>query len=266
MDYKFVNKYGDIFRFEDFVKRAFLSADNVQVKLDYKYIRSGFDSLVVSGNGNKKPFEIGLDYTVLTKDDYTSDLLMNYLYSFFMNDRPYYIIDCQTEKRTEINLDSIKEKHKDSLKKRFTTISLGFTQIGSCWETIGETKGSKLLNSGESIDIELMFYCDMTPINIYIQQLDNQANSKFKLQLTNKDINRIILINEIGFTQDKIIQIDSGSKDGLVKLLPDDVNIKRNVRFGSPFVLYKGNNKITYTSGNESSIQLSYTYKERTIV
>jgi len=266
MEYTFINRYNDIFRFEDFIKRAYLKPDDISVKLENKYVQSGIDKVVKSGSGYKKPFEIKLDYTILTKDDVTSDLVINYLYSFFMQDSPYYIIDSQTNKRTEIQLDGVREKHKEGMKKRFTTLTLDFTQIGMYWEQIHETIGSKILQPGDSIDVPLMFYCDMNPIRIELTNLTNVSNSKFNISLENKEIRRNILINEIGFTQNKTIVIDSTSTDGVIQLMPDSVNIKKNVLFGSPFVLYKGNNIITYSTSINSAIELRYSYRERTIV
>jgi len=266
MNYQFINKYGDIFRFEDFIKKAYLKPDDVSVTLENKYVQSGIDTVVKTGSGYKKPFEIKLDYTIVTKDDVTCDLIINYLYSFFRDDNPYYLLDLQTSKRTEISLDSVKEKSKEGLKKRFTALTLDFTQIGMFWETIQETTGSKVLNPNESFILPLLFYCDMSPVKLELVNLSDVSNSKFSLSLANKDIQKIIMINEIGFTKDKSIVIDSSSKDGSITLQPDGLNIKRNVTFGSPFVFYKGDNVLTYSTAIDSIIELKYSFRERTIV
>lgn len=266
MEYTFINKYNEVFRFEDFIKKAYLKPDDVSVSLENKYIQSGIDNVVKSGTGYKKPFEIKLDYTILTRDDFTCDLIINYLYSFFKDDYPYYIIDNKSGKRTEVSLDSVKEKHRDSMKKRFTTLTIDFTQIGSFWETIEETKGSKIIDPNESIVIPLMFYCDSSGIKLELTNLTDVSIQKFSISLENKDITKLLVINEIGFTKDKTMLIDSSAKDGIVMLMPDGVNIKRSVTLGSPFVLLKGDNKITYSTNIDSTIEIAYSFRERTII
>ena len=263
MNFEIENNYGERLSTNVFNSYYTLMTDNIAFKYDKTFSQSGnssFKELGSSQRVNKRSGSLSMNLSETSDNKYL--YVLNSLAAFIDNDGPYYLVDTENSKRTEISFESIKESDIAGVQKRVTKVTINFTFLNTYWEsTATATETFTNLADGDTFTISTPTYSKESPIDLVLTSLGD-SNTTFSIEMTNRNDNFGIVVNEIGFNTGSIINANFAT--GTFTLLPDNVTINQSVTKGEPFGLIKGDNVFKYSSPSAVNVDLTITYRIRT--
>jgi phage-related protein len=255
MNLKFNNSEGDMVLSKNFILS--ISSYKRRVGMQKRY---GKDGAVPTGDQMVDSRDLSLAYQPVSDNDTDYLDAVNEIIGFFRTDlTPFYLIDIDNNKRTEIILKSATdEADAEGLEYRVGKNKLEFEMVDGHWEDEDETvvySPTGGLADGDSIIINIPSYVECYPI---IKISPTETNTDFTIR--NLLTGAAFVLGSASFVVGTEFIIDS--QLGTIYL--DDgttmTEMSSALADGSGFIkLIPGNNEIQYSSAfGEVDVEISY--------
>lgn len=256
MNLKFVDSLGNEYALSKNFKIS-ISAYKRRTGVQKRY---GKDGGVATGDQMADSRDISFQYEPVRQTDTTYIDSINELIGFFRMDRaPFYLVDTETNRRTEIVLkQATDEPSVEGTERRIGKNKIDFEMIDAFWEDNDEISFSSPtggMATGDSLTIDNTSYIECYPV---ITITPYETNTDFTIR--NAVTGAAVTLGSNAFVPGTSFEIDSQS--GTIYLITSSSRMEMSSALadGSGFIkLVPGENEIQYTSVfGDVDIEISY--------
>lgn len=225
--------------------------------------RYGKDGGVPTGDQMADTRDITLQYQPIADNDSTYIDVVNEIIGFFRIDlAPFYLVDTDNDRRTEIILNSATDDaHTEGLEFRIGKNNLKFEMLDSFWEDNTEVVVSSPtggMDTGETLTVDNDSYIECYPV---ITITPYEINTDFTIR--NITTGAAFILGSNSFVPGSIFTIDSQTGDITLELSGSSIEMSSALADGSGFIkLVPGENQIQYSSVF-GAVDIEVTFRRR---